>query len=108
MTSTDFGAFRVDTMEVDGQLELRLVGELDIATADRLDQALLLPHDRGQATVVLDLSALEFIDSTGLNKLVVALKRQRESGGDVVLRAPRNETLRVLEIVGLTEVFAIT
>lgn len=54
-----------------------------------------------------DLSAPEFIDSTGLNTLVVAVKRQRETGGDIVLRAPRAETLKVLEIVGLTQVFAI-
>ncbi len=58
--------------------------------------------------MVLDLSELRFIDSSGLNHLVKALKRQRERGGEVVLHAPSAQTLRVLDLVGLTTLFTIT
>jgi hypothetical protein len=40
MRPDEFGAFYVDTVELDGQAELRLVGELDMDTADRPAQAL--------------------------------------------------------------------
>jgi len=101
-------AFYVDTVELDGQAELRLVGELDMDTADRPAQALEPVYDHGVVRLVLDLSELKFIDSSGLNQLVKALKRQRECGGHVVLHAPRDQTLRVLDLVGLTKRFTIT
>ena len=56
---------------------------------------------------MLDLSTLDFIDSCGLREFVVARKRQQEIGGDVILRSPSEQTLRILEIVGLTQIFAI-
>jgi anti-anti-sigma factor len=56
---------------------------------------------------VLDLTALSFIDSSGISQLIVALKRQRELGGDVILRSPPDQARRVLEIAGLTRVFTI-
>ena len=86
---------------------LVVVGELDMDTAPSLRDALALVQDKGPATLVIDVSGLEFIDSCGLHQLVLALKRQREVGGDVVLRSPRPNVLRVLEMVGLTQVFRI-
>lgn len=50
----------------------------------------------------------DFIDSSGLNQLVKALKRQQECGGHVVLHYPSDQTPRVLELVGLTKLFRIT
>ncbi len=43
------------------------------------------------------------IDSSGLREFAVALKRQREIGGDLVLRAPTMQVRRVLDTVGLSE-----
>ena len=102
------GAVHVETVESDGHAELRLVGELDMDTADRLAVALEPVYARGVGALVLDLSELQFIDSSGLNQLVKALERQRECGGHVVLRAPSDHTLRVLDLVGLTKLFTIT
>ncbi len=86
---------------------LSLAGELDMATAPALRRAL---DDLGApgATIVVDLAGLEFIDSSGLNELVLALRRQRDDGGDVVLRSPRPHTRKVLEIAGLTQLFTVT
>lgn len=108
MSPDEAGAFHVDTVELDGHAELRLVGELDMDTASRLAAALEPVYEHGVATLVLDLSELGFIDSSGLHHLVKALKHQRERGGEVVLHAPTNQTLRVLELVGLTTLFTIT
>ena len=87
--------------------EVRLLGELDMATADRLREALVRLGD-GTELVTVDLSELTFIDSTGLSVLISALKRVRQQGGDMALRSPSPGTRKVLEITGLTEVFAIT
>ena len=77
-------------------------------TADRQTQASEPVYDHGVVSLVLDLSELRFIDSSGLNQLVKALERQRECGGHVVLHAPSNQTLRVLDLVGQTKRFTIT
>jgi len=68
---------------------LTLGGELDLATVpvlqERLDDVM-----RGKAAVVIDLSRLRFIDSSGLELLVRAERRQRDSGAQLVLvRGPR-------------------
>src|SRR3954471_21454367 len=62
--------FEVEERRGDGGVvTLRPTGELDIATAGRLERALLDAGERGDP-VVLDLAALEFIDSTGLRAIV--------------------------------------
>jgi anti-sigma B factor antagonist len=101
-------AVHVDDGHSDGEMVFQLAGELDCDSAPQLHQAIDALKGRKTRTLVFDLSGLEFIDSSGLHELVVALKRQREAGGELLLRAPRPQTLRVLEIVGLTTVFAVT
>ena len=102
------GGFRAEQVMVDGHAVLHLHGEVDYETAPDLDAALRSVEALGVPRIVLDMAGLKFIDTSGLNRLVVALKRQREAGGDVILRSPGHQTLRVLEIVGLTQVFTIT
>jgi anti-sigma B factor antagonist len=57
--------------------------------------------------VVVDLSRLSFIDSTGLNVLVDAYKRLTTSGHQMTLRAPARRVMAVLEITGLDAVLNI-
>lgn len=107
MRAEDIAFFRVETTATEHEMELRLVGELDIGTAARLRDSLGWATAEGVRSIVVDLSELEFVDSSGLQELVVALKRQRERDGDVVLRAPNPRIRRVLEIVGFDKVFTI-
>jgi anti-anti-sigma factor len=78
------------------------VGELDIATVGMLEKAVLDVEDRAQA-IVLDLSGLSFIDSTGL-RLVIELS-ERYGGAtnriQVVAGSPAVE--RLLDIAGLRD-----
>ena len=107
MKPDTFTLLEVETVPSDGAADLRLVGELDLGTACHLREALRRAHDECTATLVVDLSALTFIDSTGLHELVVAQKRQRANGGEIVLQGPTPQTRRVLEIVGLDQLFTI-
>jgi len=76
-------------------------GEVDLASAPKLAAAMSELMDRGHTHVAVDLGPVEFIDSSGLGVLVGALRRLREQGGDLVLRAASPAVVRILELTGL-------
>jgi anti-anti-sigma factor len=95
-------------VEHDGQGAVVTVnGELEFGTAAILRTTLLELAQEGCERVVLDISGLEFIDSTGVSLLVQAKQRLESQGHQFVLRAPAHRVLRVLEIAGLAELFTI-
>jgi anti-anti-sigma factor len=77
-------------------------GELDMASAPELEQA-ILPRLDGGAWVVLDLRALDFIDSSGLRVVVGAHRAAEEGGGRFTcVRGPSGSTVhRIVEIAGI-------
>jgi anti-sigma B factor antagonist len=85
-----------------------LAGDIDLATIPeaRADVFAALTANPG-ATVVVDMSAVTFLDSTGLGMLVSANRQAEEAGGRVVLRAPTEPVRKVLEITGLDKVFLV-
>jgi anti-sigma B factor antagonist len=101
--------FQVSADEAaDGDPVLRVHGEVDVYTSPALRDELYRIIDGGAKQVTLDLGGMDFIDSSGLGVLVGALKRVRERDGDLQLRSLQPSTRKVLEITGLTQVFAIT
>ena len=82
-------------------------GELDLAVAPWLRDQLDALYVGGAASVVVDLSAATFLDSTALGVLVSALNRSRDRGGVVHLIVQEPQILRVLTITGLEEEFAL-
>ncbi|MEU8760304.1 STAS domain-containing protein [Streptomyces sp. NPDC048659] len=81
---------------------LTVAGELDMETADRLRERLAEQFGQGRHRLVLDLSALGFMDSSGLNVLIRAVNKAREDGGDLYLASPTPAVRRILEITGVT------
>jgi anti-sigma B factor antagonist len=109
VTTDIFQPLRLEYLRQDGTVVVRIVGEVDLASAPVLREALIeLIDGQGNLFVVLDLEELSFIDSTGIGVLVRALRSVREKGGDLTLTNCRAATLRILEIAGLTEIFGIT
>lgn len=86
--------------------QLHLNGRFDAFAAPAVSEALSRVAAPG-ATVVVDLSAVEFIDSTGLATLVQALKLQQASKGDLILRSPTDAVRVILELTRLDRAFAI-
>ncbi|MFF0425090.1 STAS domain-containing protein [Streptomyces sp. NPDC004520] len=80
---------------------LTVAGELDMETAGRLQELLTEQFGQGRHRLVLDLSALDFMDSSGLNVLIRAVNKARESDGDLYLAAPTPAVRRILEITGV-------
>jgi anti-sigma B factor antagonist len=95
---TEFGV--ESDREPGGLITLRPAGELDIATAARLEHALHDGREPGDR-VVLDLAALEFIDSTGLRVIVRGVEAARRDGWELQLRQGPPAVQRVFEISGV-------
>lgn len=82
-------------------------GEIDLYTAPQLRDELLGTLEDGARRLVIDMSRVEFCDSTGISVLLSAMKRFREKDGDLELVAPKPAVMKVLEVTGLNEVFTI-
>lgn len=81
---------------------VRLTGELDLYNAPQLREALVALTDERPARLVLDLSEVEFVDSTALGVLIEARSRM-ENRKAFLLAAPALETQRALQISGLDQ-----
>lgn len=81
--------------------------EIDVTTSPVLRE-----HLRGEIAanpgtlLVVDMAAVEFIDSTGLGVLVGALKRARVDGGDLALVNIQPMVMKIFTVTGLNKVFA--
>ncbi len=96
----------VGVEEHDGAVVVRLSGELDLYNAHSVREELLAAADREPERLVVDLSELTFIDSTGLGVLIEARTRLPNRRA-FLLAAPGLETRRALEISGLDRHFAV-
>src|SRR5689334_20187268 len=97
----------LDVSEREGSTVLAVRGEVDVYTAPRLREKLVELVSQGRYRIVVDLEAVDFLDSTGLGVLVGGLKRLRSHEGDLLLVCTQHRILKVFEITGLTKVFAI-
>jgi anti-sigma B factor antagonist len=88
-------------------LVFRLKGSLDLATSPSVRAALVEAADEGKHDIIVDLSQLEFIDSTGLGALIGAHRRALEHGGRVRLIVNDGPIQRLLNITGLMRIFAV-
>ena len=85
----------------------RLRGSLDLATAPSLRAALLEAANEGKHDIIVDLSQLEFLDSTGLGALIGAHRRALEHGGRVRRIVNDGPIQRLLTITGLMRIFSV-
>ncbi|GAA2030745.1 STAS domain-containing protein [Catenulispora yoronensis] len=91
----------------DGTVHLAVTGDLDFRTAPTLraavDQAPLLPG----TTLVIDLTELEFCDSSGLTTLLAARRRAETAEARLALAGASAQLLRTFELTGLQELFTL-
>jgi anti-sigma B factor antagonist len=96
----------LSTRDYGGHIIVALRGELDIADAVSVAAALAAVATRN-LEIIVDLSGLDFIDSSGVAALARGRKHARHAGGDLVLAAPQQQVLRVLTLTRLAEVFHV-
>ena len=85
-----------------GSSVVAVAGEIDMATAPEL--AIVL-DDFAQESVIVDLSAVTFIDSSGLATLADAHKRMGHAGGKLAIDRVQPNVRKLFEITRLTELF---
>jgi anti-sigma B factor antagonist len=92
----------IDTASIDGGVVIAVAGEIDLLTADELTEALATQVAR-QALVVVDLTAVNFLSSSGLAALALAHRAAVEAGHVLRLVAGNRVTLRPIQITGLAD-----
>jgi anti-sigma B factor antagonist len=99
---------RVETRNPrEGVAVIALGGEADVYTSPRIKQEIVDLLNNGTHKLVVDLTGVEYLDSTGLGVLIGGLKRPRARDGDLKLICDNLRILRIFEITGLTKIFDI-
>jgi anti-sigma B factor antagonist len=96
----------LSTREFDGHTVVALGGELDLADATGVAAELAAIAVR-QPDIIVDLAALEFIDSSGIAALARGRRQARLAGGDLLLAEPRPRVLRILTITRVIDAFSV-
>ena len=96
-------ALSVDVERAGDSVRIALRGELDLATVDQADAAWSRPEVQSSGTVVLDLSGVTFIDSTGLRFLLLADQRAQENRLRLRLVPAAPEVQRIFAMMRLED-----
>ena len=93
--------------DVAGRAVIRVAGDVDIDTAPSLSLLVGDLLEEGRRDLVVDVSGVDFIDSTGLGVLVGALKDTERHDGTLELLCTRRRMLNLLHLAGLDEAFTV-
>lgn len=93
----------IKTEDRNGLVHVALVGELDLSTVAKVQEEFRRVEAAAPPTVVVDLSKLTFLDSTGLRCIVTADERARDQGRRVVIVRGPDPVQRVFTITRLEE-----
>jgi len=84
-----------------------LIGDLDEAGGSVARRQLAREVDAGSVDLTIDLDGVGALESGGLAALIATLRRARDRGGDVRVRASKPHVRRVMELTGLSRVFRL-
>jgi anti-anti-sigma factor len=93
----------VTTQDSGGQVTVSLKGELDLSSVGKVEEELARVEATGPSLLVLDLSQLSFLDSTGLRAVVTADERARSNGRRLVIVRGPDPVQRVFAITRLED-----
>ncbi len=86
---------------------VRVVGELDVYTAPHLRELLVNLVSHGKLFLVLDMTAVDYLDSTGFGVLLGGLKRVRAHDGAMALVVPEERIRKILRITGTAKLLGV-
>jgi anti-anti-sigma factor len=99
----DLGLLTMSSQRDGDDHTICLFGELDLASADGVEQELQRVEATDAGSIVVDLSGLTFMDSTGLRLLLSAHARSREQADRLALRRGPPSVQRVVELSGVDD-----
>jgi anti-anti-sigma factor len=86
-----------------GYAVLEAVGELDVSDVDSLGESIRQAFAEGHGCVLVDLSEVSFIDSTGASSLLDEHRGAESRGRRLALVAPGEQVIRVFSILGIDQ-----
>lgn len=95
---------QLERSEVNGATVLVASGRLNMVSAPRFKAGVDDEVGAGNARLVVDLSGVEFIDSSGLGAIVGGLKAARQAGGDLRIAACGEQVRAVLGLTNLDRI----
>ena len=107
MSETSGNPLRLETEDMDSTVVVRISGSVTIQDAESLQKELGELTLRKVPVIVLDLSGMDFICSTGLGAIILAYLRTRAHEGQIRLVNPQPAVLRLLETTRLTKLFPL-
>jgi anti-sigma B factor antagonist len=100
-------AMTVEREKSENGVLIRVAGEVDLYSSPELRKAILKSVPSSEGEVGIDLSAVTYIDSSGVATLVEGLRSARKSGAGFALVSPSTAVLQVLELARLDSVFEV-
>jgi anti-anti-sigma factor len=95
------GRLRLDVEPAGDTTTVRVVGEVDLATSAQLRECLT----GLDGTVVVDLTEVGFLDSSGLNALIGSKNHLTTAGGTLLLRGAQPQVRHVFDVMGMADWF---
>ena len=96
---------QVETRHADGFSIVEVVGEIEFYAADTLRDAVTELIAARHYHLIIDLTHVDFVDSTGLGVLAGAFKKTRAQGGSLQLVGAQEQLLGLCRVTGLVQVF---
>lgn len=93
--------------KIDDVRIVTLGGRMDAYSSNDVEKQLTSLIEENQVKIILNLTGLEYISSSGLRVLLAALKKSRKASGDVRLAEMRPYVKEVFDIAGFTQLFKI-
>jgi anti-sigma B factor antagonist len=98
----------IDTNDSEkGTLTFNVSGEVDVFSSTELKDALEHAIHQGSTKIILCMSGVEYIDSTGLGVLINAMKAAKEKEGVLIIVSPSPRVVRLFDLTGVTSLFTI-
>ena len=97
----------IDVEQADGVTVVAPRGDLDMATVEEVRRMLASLIDRGQSRLLMDLTGVGYIDSSGMGALVAAMKQARAAGGDVRLCGLQDDVRGIFDMTRLSRAMSI-
>ncbi len=98
--------FSVSARVEDGVALITASGEFDLAATDEFT-ACVGPLLETAQHLVIDLRGVSFLDSSGLNALLILRREASTAGSDISLRSPSDRVMRLLEMAGVTDLLPV-
>ena len=100
--------FEIERLEDGDAIRLVVRGEVDMTTGERFEREVAAAEERRPAKLTIDLTGVTFLDSTGLQIVLDADVRARQSGRSVVIAAGDSEAARVFALTDVADRLTVT